>query len=209
MAEKYNVALSWRMAFTVLSIGWTATAQQVPLHGVYHTCPSDSAYKSPYSRCKVQEVPRRGSKHLWVIYKAIRGRNTRHGIITTAGLVCNGILLQRVWCSVRAIITVRNTRVFLMHTRFIADDSEWNKHFLSRHTGWNTKPSKELRLQKVSAMPLNSRATTYKSLSNKQNWKDTFRGLIWIQVTVAAWPPFWATEIDHLQLNSQKLLTSG
>jgi hypothetical protein len=33
--------------------------------------------------------------------------------------------------------------------------------------------------------------------------------LTYIQVTVAASPPFGGTEIDHLQLNSQEYLTPG
>jgi hypothetical protein len=36
-----------------------------------------------------------------------------------------------------------------------------------------------------------------------------FTGLIYLQVTVAASPPFGGTQIDHLQLNSQVNLTTG
>jgi hypothetical protein len=66
-----------------------------------------------------------------VIYNATRRNNKRHGIIADTSEACNAthhagneshlILSQRVRGSARAVRVIRNTRVFRMETRVVAD----------------------------------------------------------------------------------------
>ena len=66
-----------------------------------------------------------------VIYNALHCRNKRHGKIAAAKEVCNAtrrvgdgsrlIIRQRVRGSVSAVRAIRNTRVFLTETNFVAD----------------------------------------------------------------------------------------
>jgi pyridoxal biosynthesis lyase PdxS len=67
-----------------------------------------------------------------IIYNATRRKNMSHGIIAAARDVCNAtrslgdgshlILRQRVRGSARAVRAVRNTRVFQMESRVVADE---------------------------------------------------------------------------------------
>jgi hypothetical protein len=80
-----------------------------------------------------------------VIYKAMRRKNKRHGIIASGREVCNStrclgdrsrlILHQRVWGSARAVSAIQNTRVFQTETRVVADASwQWREFRCLRWT---------------------------------------------------------------------------
>jgi hypothetical protein len=83
---------------------------------------------SPHSGQKVNDVPRRGGKR-----NIQCNENQMHGRIAAAREVCNAtgrlgdgsqlIVHQRVRGSIRAIMAITNTRVFLTETWFVADDT--------------------------------------------------------------------------------------